>query len=97
MINDNKQDLPKQEKNRYTHKIIIERYAPYFRPRKLNPKMLEATEEHFSKSLQVGIVKVSNSEYASPLHLVPKGRGEYRFVGDHRALNRQTIKKTHMI
>ena len=40
----------------------------------------------------MGIIASSESEWSSPLHLVPKSNGEYRPCGDYRALN--SITKT---
>ncbi|GFS36989.1 uncharacterized protein NPIL_126161 [Nephila pilipes] len=41
--------------------------------------------------LDLGHMRPSNSNYASPLHLVPKkGSDDLRSVGDFRALNIQT-------
>ena len=95
LTNDSKPLIPKGKENRYTHEIDTEGNPPYFRPRKLNPKMLDATKEHFQHLLKEGIVRESNSEYASPLHIVPKGKNDFRFVGDYRALNRQTVKNRY--
>ena len=71
LTNDIKQPITKEKENRYCHEIVTEGTPPYFRARKLNPKMLEATKEHFQQLLQEGIVRESSSEYASPLHIVP--------------------------
>ena len=95
LVSENKQSIVTDTENRYTHEIVTEGCPPYFRPRKLNPKMLEATKEHFAQLLQDGIVRESVSEYASPLHIVPKSSGENRFVGDYRSLNRQTVKNRY--
>ena len=95
LTDDYKPSKPANTENRYTHEIVTEGCPPYFRPRKLNPKMLEATKEHFEQLLRDGIVRESISEYASPLHIVPKGSGENRFVGDYRALNKQTVKNRY--
>ena len=65
-----KQAIPEETENRYTHEIVTEGCLPYFRPRKLNPNMLEEAKEHFSQLLQDGIVRKSNSQYASPLHII---------------------------
>ena len=40
--------------------------------------------------LDLGVLEPSDSDYASPVHLVPKKNGEYRVTGDFRLLNKQT-------
>ena len=46
----------------------------------------------FLSCTEIGIISRSNSNYASPLHLVPKkNSGKFPLVGDYRNLNRQTI------
>ena len=81
----------------YEHEIITEGNAPHFKSRKLNPKMRKLTKDHFDKLLREGVVERSVSEYASPLHIVPKKGGvdNYRFVGDYRALNDVTTKSRY--
>jgi hypothetical protein len=45
--------------------------------------------------LQSGIIKSSNSPYASPILLVRKKDETSRFCVDYRQLNAQTIKNKH--
>ena len=78
----------------FEHHINTNGSPPFFRPRKLNPTMSKVAKEGIEKMLAEGIIRPSQSPYASPLHIVPKREG-WRLVGDYRALNRITERDSY--
>ena len=62
------------------------------KPRPLTGNKLDIARAEFQYLLDTGRVRRSNSPWAAPLHLVPKGdTGKFRPCGDYRRLNSATI------
>jgi len=76
-------------KHNTKHYIETEGAPLYVKPRPLLGEKLMSAKEEFKKLETLGIIRVSKSPWASPIHMVPKGNG-WRIVGDYRRLNNIT-------
>ena len=90
-------NFKKPTKHRTQHHIRTSGPPCVDKIRKLSPEKLEILRTELDKLLQLGINYRSESEWASPVHLVQKKGGGWRITGDFRQLNRQTISDRYSI
>ena len=64
------------------------------RPYRHSPLLQQTIREHVKKMLKDGVISESTSPFASPIVMVKKKSGDYRFCVDFRALNRITERDT---
>jgi len=61
------------------------------RVRRLDPAKLTIAKAEFENMEHLGIIRRSNSPWASPLHIAPKPGGGWRPCGNYRRLNDATV------
>lgn len=65
------------------------------RPYKYSPVQKDEIDKQLQDMLQNGIIRPSSSPFASPVLLVKKKDGSWRFCVDYRQLNALTVKNKH--
>lgn len=70
-----------------SHHIVTKGRPVFTPPQRLSREKLVAAKAESNKALAMETVRSSSSTWTYPLHIVPKGNGEWRICGDHRRLN----------
>ena len=64
-------------------------------PYRKGPAMCEMVAKEVRKMLNAGVIEPTNTEWASPVVLVPKKDGSQRFCVDYRRLNAKTLADSY--
>lgn len=87
--------LPPSRADDHKIRLIPEAQPVRIRPYHYSPIQKDEIEAQVSKMLQQGIIRPSNSNFASPVLLVRKKDNTWRFCIDYRHLNAITMKHKH--
>lgn len=80
------------------HVTELENEIPFKRKhRRIPPSMIEEVRKHLEELLAAGVIRRSNSPWASNIVLVRKKNGSLRMCVDYRMLNRRTIKDSYAL
>ena len=80
------------------HHINLSDPTPFKeRHRRIPPAMVQSVREHLKEMLDLGVIRPSNSPFASNVVLVKKKDGTLRFCIDLRRLNNNTVKDSYAL
>nr|VZI11626.1 unnamed protein product [Spirometra erinaceieuropaei] len=81
----------------FVHHLRTSGPPVFVRPRKLAPERFQTAKAEFEHMLQLGIIRPSESPWASSMHMVPKATScDWGPCGDYRALKSATIPVSHL-
>lgn len=91
-------DLDFGHATRIKHHIKLKDETPFKqRARPIHPRDFEAVKKHLQTLLNAGIIRESESSFASPIVVVRKKNGDVRLCVDYRKLNMQTIRDAYAL
>ncbi|KAL6459833.1 hypothetical protein MHYP_G00315920 [Metynnis hypsauchen] len=89
-------DLDFGRTDKVRHRIKLSDETPFkLRARPIHPQDIEAVRRHIQELLDAGVIRESESPFASPIVVVRKKNGQVRLCIDYRRLNLQTIKDAY--
>lgn len=91
-------DLDLGHVSKVKHHINLKDEAPFKqKSRPIHPNDYEAVRKHLQALLDAGVIRESESPYASPIVVVKKKNGEVRLCIDYRKLNALTIRDAYAL
>ncbi|CAI5671482.1 unnamed protein product [Oreochromis niloticus] len=91
-------DLDFGRTDQVRHHIKLSDDTPFkLRARPIHPRDIEAVRKHIQELLDAGVIRESESPFASPIVVVRKKNGQVRLCIDYRRLNLQTIKDAYSL
>lgn len=91
-------DLGAADPNLVQHRIRLTDDIPFKeRHRRIPPHMVDEVRNHIKEMLDLGVIRKSESPYASPVVLVRKKDGALRFCIDLRKLNSKTVRDSYAL
>ncbi|MEE4247446.1 MAG: reverse transcriptase family protein [Kangiellaceae bacterium] len=91
-------DLDLGRTNMLKHHIRLTDDLPFKqRHRRVPPHLVEEVKRHLAEMLELGVIRESESPFASPVVLVRKKDGSLRFCIDLRKLNSRTIRDAYSL
>lgn len=91
-------EKPVEPKVKTELKLVLTDTKPFhYNPRRLSQYEKKELRKILDNLLQKGVIRESESEYASPIVLVKKKNGEIRMCVDYRHLNKIILRENHPI
>ncbi|KAL0187224.1 hypothetical protein M9458_018894, partial [Cirrhinus mrigala] len=91
-------DLDYGHTDKVKHHINLSDNTPFKqRARPIHPQDVDAVRRHLKELLDAGVIRESESPFASPIVVVKKKNNDVRLCIDFRKLNSQTIKDAYAL